>query len=150
MQYEKTCHYCNTQFTAYRKDKRFCSDSCRALYSANKDYITLAPSDDSVLVVSENKKVEVLPRGSGYVYIVKDIEISGYYKIGCSRNLDSRLNRFGVMLPFKWELIHTFKSSDVFASEKVLHEMFSDKHKTGEWYELSDDDVNYLKKIRGI
>ena len=36
MEYIKVCQYCNKDFTAYRKDKKFCSDKCRDAYNRKK------------------------------------------------------------------------------------------------------------------
>lgn len=33
--------------------------------------------------------------------------------------------------------------------EKVLHEIFRNKRRNGEWFELDDYDVEYLKTLRG-
>ena len=40
MDYQKTCKHCGKQFTAHRKDKKYCGNSCRvmATYKRNKEY----------------------------------------------------------------------------------------------------------------
>lgn len=81
----------------------------------------------------------------GYVYLVKSV--SGHYKIGKSINPHDRIRTFGVKLPFEVEIIHTIKSLQYHALEKFLHAKFDDKRVNGEWFNLSDDDVDYVKSL---
>ena len=51
------------------------------------------------------------------------------------------------MLPFEIELVHTIKTDDMVEIERFLHEKFADQRTNGEWFCLSDDDIEWLKDI---
>ncbi|MCR6096897.1 GIY-YIG nuclease family protein [Salipaludibacillus agaradhaerens] len=80
----------------------------------------------------------------GYVYLIKEFH-SNTYKIGKAVNVENRLKIFNVKLPFKWELIHTIKCKDYHRAETKAHNIFSTKRVNGEWFDLSDGDVEEIK-----
>jgi hypothetical protein len=82
----------------------------------------------------------------GYVYLVG--AENGNYKIGKAKNVDERVNTFGVKLPIKTWLVHSFSSNDYSKAEAVLHEQFSEKRTHGEWFLLADEDVEYIKALQ--
>lgn len=82
----------------------------------------------------------------GYVYLIESE--NGVYKIGKAKDVDKRVNTFGVKLPIKTTLLHSFWSSQYSAAEKKLHEMFKDKRTHGEWFYLSREDVNSICAIK--
>lgn len=86
----------------------------------------------------------------GYIYILKDTEISGYYKIGKTRKPHERMKAFGVHLPFAAELIHVIECYSADEVERRLHGQFADKRKRGEWFALTDEDVAALKLIHKV
>lgn len=78
-----------------------------------------------------------------HVYIVK---FGNLYKIGRSNNPKKRISSFsGVTLPHKFELIHTFDTSNAHLLERGLHKKFHKKRVQGEWFKLSKNDIEYLK-----
>lgn len=81
----------------------------------------------------------------GYVYLIKSSE--GCYKIGRSKNVKERISSLGVTLPFDIEVIHTIKSADYAGLETELHELFELKRVRGEWFNLSPDDIEYIKGL---
>ena len=83
----------------------------------------------------------------GYVYLLKDVEVSGRYKIGMTTNPQQRMGNFGVKLPFQTELIHLFYTDDCRRDERQLHERFAQKRRGGEWFALNDSDVAYIKRL---
>lgn len=97
-----------------------------------------------------NKKEEPKTKSTkkrGVVYLIN----SGvYYKIGKTRNLPTRIDTLavGVIVPFDIKLIHHFKSNDYSGDEKKLHDMFFDKRADGEWFVLSEKDVEYIMGIK--
>lgn len=80
----------------------------------------------------------------GYVYIIES-EL-GVYKIGRTKNVAARISQLKA-LPFKIELVHSIACEDDLKCEQELHEKFKDKRKTGEWYELTKVDIEFLKSI---
>lgn len=85
-----------------------------------------------------------LKNKTGYVYLLKDDNDN--YKIGLTKNLESRMKSF-TSLPYKIELIHYFESNNMSSDERKLHNKFSDKRISGEWFKLSTEDVEYIKNI---
>lgn len=81
----------------------------------------------------------------GFVYLVKSP--NGAYKIGRTKNPQSRAKTFGVLLPFEIEFLCLIKTKDMRQLEKELHERFATKRLNGEWFELSDEDVEYIKGL---
>lgn len=84
----------------------------------------------------------------GYVYLVRSV--SGYYKIGRTKNPNSRVRTFGVELPFEIELEHVIPCADYIAAEKQLHQRYADKRLNGEWFALTDGEVVEIKSIESM
>ncbi len=84
---------------------------------------------------------------AGYVYLLKSM--SGYYKIGRTKNPKNRLATFSVKLPFEVEFEHVIECRDMYRLEKSLHSHFAERRVNGEWFDLSADDVAYIKSIGG-
>lgn len=83
----------------------------------------------------------------GYVYIIQDIDISKLFKIGMTNKPFDRMYTFGVKLPFETELIHVIPSRNAYHLEQTLHARFAAKRVNGEWFDLSAEDVAYIKGI---
>lgn len=81
---------------------------------------------------------------NGYVYIIKFGE---FYKIGLSKNPKKRMRDFAtVVMPYKFELIHTISTINASFLEKAMHNKFSHKLVAGEWYKLNRFDLYLIKK----
>jgi len=81
---------------------------------------------------------------TGCIYLVKE-KNDGHIKIGRTVDIKSRLRTFSVKLPFKVDLIHSFKSSDYISAEKLLHRHFQSKRVDGEWFLLTELDIEKIK-----
>lgn len=92
----------------------------------------------------ENYNIE-----SGSIYLLKGNSCNKYYKIGKAQDPISRTDTLTVKLPFEVELIHTVKSDQHSKLESFLHRKFSDKRVNGEWFDLNQDDVEYIKNLNG-
>lgn len=77
----------------------------------------------------------------GYIYI---IESSWLYKIGYTKNIDSRTKKYTTENPNETVLIHYFKTDDCTSKEKEIHTIFSKKRKKWEWFKLDKQDLSYL------
>lgn len=80
----------------------------------------------------------------GYVYFIQE-DYAGRIKIGKTVNLDQRMENFGVKLPFELELIHYVESNNHHYTEKLFHIHFNDKRVNGEWFELNEEDMAWIK-----
>ena len=75
-----------------------------------------------------------------YLYL---IEFNGLIKIGFSINPETRLKQFNLgkkaRILFKKQWPHIGKI------EHVLHDLFEDKRYSGEYFDLTDEDIDYIK-----
>lgn len=80
----------------------------------------------------------------GYIYILK----SQYgYKIGKTISVPNRVYIFTIKLPFEVSVVYTARVYQYNNVEKALHEMYKDKNIRGEWFNLTDGDVDEIKKV---
>lgn len=77
-----------------------------------------------------------------YFYI---IENNGLYKLGYSSNFAKRYKNYKCHLG-DVNLIYLTKQKDCFNLETFCHNKFKDKRKTGEWFELNQNDLLYIIK----
>ncbi len=76
----------------------------------------------------------------GYVYLVK--AENGLYKIGRSKTPDVRISTITKTIgPIEIQTIHTAFYPDCYKAESELHQMFKEKRRRGEWFELTDNEV---------
>jgi hypothetical protein len=80
----------------------------------------------------------------GYIYI---LQAGQYYKIGRTNDLNQRMTQIQPKLPFETELIHTIETSDPASDESYLHRKFASKRTNGEWFELDEGDIAWLKTL---
>lgn len=83
---------------------------------------------------------------SGYVYLLQSD--NGYWKIGRTANPDDRLRTFNVKLPFKVSYKRLIKASDMYELEARLHTTYARCRVDGEWFRLTDADVNAICEIK--
>ena len=91
------------------------------------------------------KEVIEIKDSVGYVYIIEAVNM-GFYKIGMTVNFIQREKNL-VLLPFDIKLFHKIESNDYIKLERELHKKYADKRVNGEWFRLSQED---LEEIRGM
>ncbi len=79
----------------------------------------------------------------GYVYLIKS---GRYYKIGKTNSLGRREYELSIQLPEKTELVHSIETDDPSGIEAYWHRRFKDKHKNGEWFELTREDIRAFQR----
>ena len=84
----------------------------------------------------------------GYIYLIK-LKDMNYYKIGKSQSPEDRLNLFEVKFPIDFEIVHRYFVSGYDQEENRLHKLFSEKRIKQEWFNLSEDDVEYICSLKG-
>jgi len=84
---------------------------------------------------------------SGYIYFVKKDE---YVKIGrTSQTPEIRIASIkGTHPNSAVEVLHTISSIDIVADEMEFHAIFASKRISGEWFELSDEDIKMIQEIK--
>lgn len=94
--------------------------------------------DYTMYKIEENHK--------GYVYLIKS---NNYFKIGKTKNIKQRISSLQTSSATHIELIHTIKTSNYHKIEKELHKKFENQHIKGEWFNLSEEDIEYIKNYNG-
>ncbi|MGN7312429.1 GIY-YIG nuclease family protein [Alkalicoccobacillus gibsonii] len=83
---------------------------------------------------------------AGYIYFVKDSS-SDLIKVGKAIDVEKRIrNNFGTIMPGTITLIHTLQSKNYHRTETLFHQYWSEKRVKGEWFELSSDDIRWIKR----
>ena len=75
-------------------------------------------------------------------------ENSGYVKIGFATDLDARLQKIQLGTPDRLFVVHKFRTRFYAELEKILHQRFAHKRLRGEWFDLNQDDFNYLFSLK--
>lgn len=78
-----------------------------------------------------------------YVYLISGI---GLTKIGIADNVKTRLKNFRAGSPVELSLIYSFKINDALSVESFLHKKYADKRHHGEWFSLSDQDIESIRQ----
>lgn len=86
----------------------------------------------------------------GWIYVLRDLDITGYCKIGKTRQPYNRMKAFGVKLPIRTELVHVIKCDNADMTESVLHRRYDQYRKRGEWFDLPEKILNELKQVHEI
>ncbi len=81
---------------------------------------------------------------AGHVYILRSEH--GACKIGCTRELSTRINGIIASMPFAIEVVHTMKTDDMERLESGLHYAYGQAQRriNGEWFHLSENDTTFL------
>ena len=80
-------------------------------------------------------------RGKGYVYLLKDLDVTGYCKIGRTNDPIRRIGHFDTMLPFRTDVLAVIETSDCVELEAALHYQYADKRIRGEWFDLDEGEI---------
>lgn len=91
-----------------------------------------------------NHGIIVRKPARGVVYFIRDDK--GRIKIGKAKNIKERMGEY-TKLPFEPEIIHLIESDDYHATEIQFHELFAEKRLRGEWFDLTDKDIEMIKTI---
>ncbi len=82
---------------------------------------------------------------NGYVYFFNLVG-SKLYKIGMSKNPGFRL--YDAIVPHQqFEIVHEIPTNWMPWLESYFHHLYESKHSDGEWFELDDSDIEYIKSI---
>lgn len=83
----------------------------------------------------------------GYVYVLEVPNSPGLYKIGRTSDPANRLRTFNVKLPFAIKYLCTIQTDDMYQLESDLHQHFADKRSDGEFFLLTQDDIQYIQSL---
>jgi hypothetical protein len=80
----------------------------------------------------------------GYVYL---LDGGGFFKIGRKTRPDRRIEQMAIQLPWRVSVEHLIGCEDHSEAERALHEKFAAKRTNGEWFELNDEEIAWIKSI---
>lgn len=78
------------------------------------------------------------------VYLIQFLQ---WYKIGCSADLDMRIRNIEQNLPDDVKLVHVWACKNYRRLELRFHNMYRTKRVKGEWFVLTDEDVQFMQSI---
>lgn len=84
-------------------------------------------------------------RMEGFIYILR--ADNNTYKIGRTKTIHSRIESIDGTLPYATELVHTIEALDYKEAERYFHQKFADRCIRGEWFQLTEEDIEDLKQI---
>jgi hypothetical protein len=115
----------------------------------NEDVAALCASYVGIEATAPKADDEVSEFVTGYVYLaLMKVGREKRYKIGKANLVEQRTRQVGVNLPEELELIHAISTDDAYGIEGYWHKRFAEKRRSGEWFELSADDVRVFKRRR--
>jgi Meiotically Up-regulated Gene 113 (MUG113) protein len=118
--------------------------SARQLQAYGKGAL-LRISVDSVRAFKDANPGGVDCQPRGYIYV---IYWHGYYKIGQAVRPDQRVKDIGNMHPVKPTLVHLIPTDSMNRLEQHLHKWFAGKRVSGEWFNLSNEDIQRIKAVK--
>lgn len=82
----------------------------------------------------------------GFVYVLRLLDTAGkaFYKIGMALNSEQRIGSHQGSNPFKLEIAVSYYVGNMRREESILHFMFDSQHVRGEWFTLSDGDLDTI------
>lgn len=82
---------------------------------------------------------------SGFVYVVYiDTGLERIYKVGLAKHFGARMDQHQTSSPFEICVAICYYTGNMRMEERTLHAMFQDKHVRGEWFRLSDSDLDAI------
>jgi hypothetical protein len=82
---------------------------------------------------------------AGFIYLMKPDNMP--HKIGFSVDADARKRQINLALPYEPHVIHLIKTNDMLRAEAYFHEQFADRRLRGEWFELTVEDVEWIRSV---
>lgn len=150
----------------YESDIRFASDVYVAVETALTAYFEIVWFDTDLslqswdalrnvllldLRVDEKLMVEQELQHFTTLYLIRDRD-TGFTKIGRSRDPEVRLRQFqkqDTLLPRPNDFYILFTWNDRPERERELHELYIERRRRGEWFELTGDDITEIKRMVG-
>lgn len=99
-------------------------------------------------VLEKIGEIELRKRTKSAVYTI--LSSDGYYKIGYVRRAETVTKRISTLQtgsPHDLTLFCVFETDEGLALEERLHSQFEAKRVRGEWFELGEDDIDYLLSL---
>jgi hypothetical protein len=84
----------------------------------------------------------------GFVYLLSSSV--GIHKIGMAKDVSKRMGDFNRTIPIETKCIHHIPTSDKRLAEKYLHDKFAKQRVKYEWFELTQEQVDWICSLTEI
>lgn len=93
---------------------------------------------------SRSRRQGRIPDGPGWIYLVRII--GGPVKIGATTREDPRMRTAHVEshVPYPTEVLGFMRCDEAAETERKFHLLFADKRRKGEWFNLTQDDIDSI------
>lgn len=95
-------------------------------------------SPSRLMPLSRERVAEYPYRAQGYVYVIRDSNVTGYVKIGRTNHPIRRLMDFAVKPPFDVEVLMIVPCANAAYLERMLHNAHKERRVNGEWFNFDD------------
>ena len=116
---------------------------CKALNCTIGDLYSLVNKAEYEKV-EKRKEEREKALNKGYIYFILN-EANGLIKIGRSADVENRLYQLQYKTGQPLRLLKKIPSDSVVQQEKELHELYSNKRIHGEWFDITEEDINIFK-----
>lgn len=111
--------------------------------SSFNDYKFKLKEEKKLSKIKKIKKVKIIePDFTNLVYVIK---CNNSYKIGQTISLKKRMQSLKAIIPEQLELVIKIEGVDHRAFERFLHLKFKAQRLRGEWFNLSEEHLDYIK-----
>jgi hypothetical protein len=137
--------------------KNLSEKSARHYLSVYKDYEQIAPSAEvrkareifEAIVLRYDQQVSKEEESlEDYVYLAHCD--TGHHKIGISNRPFDRIKHFDTIMPVSVTLVHYFQADSAIQAETLLHNAYRERRVSGEWFDLTCEEVEDIKNIDGF
>lgn len=106
---------------------------------------------DLAAKIKAKQKVILAPKDemstAGFLYVIYiDSGVERIYKIGMAKRFDARFDQHQCASPFDICVAMAYFTGNMRAEERYLHSQYEHSHVRGEWYRLSDQDLEEIAK----
>ncbi len=112
---------------------------------ADNSFLNARIDSSFILRRKVNKDVESIIPEQGFVYLLFDGEL---WKIGKAKEIASRKKDIEHQVGKQLELVHSIKSSDYSRAEAEMHFRYKHCRIRGEWFNLSTQEIEDIRKIK--
>lgn len=139
-----------TSLTIYKPYVANNNKTYQMAFANQENLLTITRLQNGFRHVTWEKLLQQNPRVNqsefGYLYVIGLSQIPNYFKIGIAKNLESRIVQIRVDNPFGAYYNFTVQIQDYVKIERELHAIFSSKNVSGEWFLLSEEDLNFIRQ----
>lgn len=136
-------------------DQKVCAQArANAMHRLRRDYGSnarpLVPQPVAEIKAPQIKtpqSPERLSWDEGYIYLIR---CGAFHKIGLAKDAHKRLSGLKTSSPFEMELVKKWRCKRPVTIEGYLHERFKKFRVRGEWFNLSQVDVQLLLKLQDL